>query len=242
MSTAPRPTTDSRALPTAALFDMDGLLLDSERLSLEAFVETIAHFELEAQPEVFYALVGANETAHLERLDAALGKQVDPAAFRRHWHARYMEVVSAAPVPVKRGVHELLQWFHDHDVACAVATSTNTADARHKLSGAGLLDQFRTVTGGDQVSRSKPAPDIYLVAARSIDADLRTSLAFEDSPNGVRSALAAGLDVVQVPDLIAPDDELLALGHRVHTDLLEVRDLLERETFSVRCDAGDLGS
>ena len=231
MNAPSRQATGAGTRPAAALFDMDGLLLDSERLSLDAFVETIAHFELDAQPDVFYALVGANERAHLARLGAALGQQVDAAEFRKHWHGRYMAVVSAAPVPVKPGVHELLQWFYDHDVPCAVATSTNTGDAEHKLSGAGLLEHFCTVTGGDQVTRSKPAPDIYCVAGRSIDADMRTSLGFEDSPNGVRSALAAGLDVVQVPDLIMPDDKLLALGHRVHADLLEVRDLLEREAF-----------
>lgn len=223
----------------AALFDMDGLLLDSERLSLEAYLATIDQYDLGQHDQLphrktFDLLIGANHQVHLKVLDDAFGYYVDSATFQATWEERYLSIVSAGPVPVKPGAHELLRWLDTQGIVCAVATSTNTDAAIRKLTDAGLIGYFRTLTGGDQVTNSKPAPDIYLHAGRSIDADMNRSLGFEDSPNGVRSAVAAGLDVVQVPDLIVPTEELLSLGHRVHDSLLEVRDRLATGTFQDR--------
>ncbi len=218
---------------------MDGLLLDSERLSLDAYLATVEQFDLgqystTGHRDTFNLLVGANQQAHFVVLHRAFGQHIDAAVFHKVWMDRYLSVVASGPVPVKAGAHELLQWLNEQGIVCAVATSTNTDAATHKLTDAGLIGYFRTLTGGDQVSRSKPAPDIYLHAGRSVNADMSRSLGFEDSPNGVRSALAAGLDVVQIPDLLPPTPELLALGHRVHGSLLEVRNLLAAGAFPDR--------
>lgn len=227
----------------AALFDMDGLLLDSERFSLQAYEATITDFQLGHLDEVllrrtFDQLVGVNQQAHLRVLDSAFGRHARATRFHQRWMERYHHSVAYGAVPVKAGAHELLQWFASQGIRCAVATSTQTGAAVDKLTAAGLMDYFCTVTGGDQVQQSKPAPDIYLHAGRSVDADMHRSFGFEDSPNGVRAAVAAGLDVIQIPDLIEPTAELRALGHRIHRSLLEVRDLLEAGRFQPRQQAG----
>ena len=100
-----------------------------------------------------------------------------------------------------------------------IATSTRTDRAHAALARAGLDDLFARVIGGDRVTASKPAPDIYLLACRTLGLPPQDCAAFEDSPNGVRAAVAAGLRTVQVPDILMPDAELRALGHIVAPDL-----------------------
>mgnify|MGYP000072935976 CR=1 FL=1 len=106
----------------------------------------------------------------------------------------------------------------------AVATSTRTDRAKVKLSDSGILDYFDIIIGGDQVSNSKPDPEIYLKAASELSSEPSKCLAFEDSPNGVKSAVAAGLTVIQVPDLVQPDEDLLKMGHIVLGSLADVQD------------------
>lgn len=126
-----------------------------------------------------------------------------------------------------KGVHNLLDYLHASGIPTAVATSTNTDHALHKLEQSGILHRFTTITGGDQVANGKPAPDIYLKAAKSIDANPLSCLALEDSPNGVRAAIAAGMHVIQIPELVEPDEALRSLGHTVLGDLDAVLDYLK---------------
>jgi beta-phosphoglucomutase-like phosphatase (HAD superfamily) len=104
----------------------------------------------------------------------------------------------------------------------AVATSSRTEHAREKLRQAGLLDRFRIVIGADQVHRPKPDPEVYLKVAEFLGVEPRSCLALEDSEYGVRAAHAAGMTVVQVPDMIQPTADLRALGHIVLESLKEV--------------------
>ena len=106
----------------------------------------------------------------------------------------------------------------------AVATSTRTEWAKVKLSDSGILHYFDKIIGGEQVSNSKPDPEIYLRAASELSSEPSKSLALEDSPNGVKSAVAAGLTVIQISDLVQPDENLLKMGHIVLGSLAEVQD------------------
>jgi HAD superfamily hydrolase (TIGR01509 family) len=124
---------------------------------------------------------------------------------------------------VKPGVVELIEWLESNAIPRAVATSTRRDRARAKLSQAALLPRFHDVVGGDEVGRGKPAPDIYLEAARRIDARAAQCVALEDSEPGVRAALAAGMLPIMVPDLNAPPAELLAQDLLVFPSLHEVR-------------------
>jgi len=215
----------------AVLFDMDGLLIDSERLSMQAFHDTCEQHALSGRTDVFKSLIGMNEAAHVTRLAEDLGDSVDSVVFRQDWRDRYQDLVSAAPIPVKPGVHELLQWLEQEGIKRAVATSSVTEHAESKLRNSGILAYFMTVTGGDQAERSKPHPDIFLAAGQSVNADMSRSIGLEDSHNGVHAAVAAGLSVVQIPDLVQPSDELLQLGHRVCSDLHEVLTLIKQNEF-----------
>lgn len=210
----------------AAIFDMDGLLIDSERLALETFMELAQDYRLDDMRQVYLRVIGMNSKAINAIVAEALHGRADPVQFMADWTVSYNEKIHREPVPVKPGVEALLAALAARNIPAAVATSTGTEMATDKLRRSGLLDNFQSLIGGDQVANSKPAPDIYLRAANALDIAPSHCVAMEDSPNGVRAAVAAGMQVVQIPDQLQPDAELLTLGHRVYDSIDRVIDLL----------------
>lgn len=206
----------------AVIFDMDGLLLDSETLALSAFEKTCARFELGDLSHVFRSLIGTNSVLGKALLQEGLSGIMDHEVFSADWQENYRELTENVPVPLMTGVQDFLAHTTALNIPMAVATSSQTAHAHNKLGHAGILDYFRQIIGGDQVEHSKPAPDIYLRAASALSVDPVKCLALEDSANGVRAAVAAGMTVVQIPDLVQPDKQLLELGHIVLPSLAKV--------------------
>jgi HAD superfamily hydrolase (TIGR01509 family) len=218
--------------PAALVFDMDGLLLDTERIALELFETVCRAYGCEVERDVYFRCIGSTEAGTRQILCDAMGSAFPYDAISQEWFARYHERVSTDAVPVKAGAVELLERSGELALPVALATSTRTQLARHKLRLAGLDDYFDVVIGGDAVSRGKPDPEPYLTASRALGQAPRACWAIEDSDNGVRSAHAAGLFVIQVPDLVAPSPALRALGHPVVADLHAVARLLAEH-----CDA-----
>lgn len=206
----------------AVIFDMDGLLLDTERLAWVAFGQACTAHNLIPDRAFYDSLIGLNQASSGPLVEAWLAEAEAPATDRFHgdWEEAY-HALQEEGVPVKDGAEQLLSHLHGSGIPCAVATSTAHAVARQKLDRAGLSPFLRGVVGGDQVKAGKPAPDIYLQAAQSLAADPRRCVAFEDSENGVRAAHAAGMTVVQIPDMVAPSPALLALGHAIEASLLK---------------------
>lgn len=191
------------------IFDMDGLLIDSERIAYEQFIATADEFGIEVSHEAYLECIGANARRVDEILRAVVAGLVDFAEFKAKWRKRYKFRIGNHPIPVKDGVNELLRHIKANGQFTVVATSTETPQAELKLGNAGLLGQFDAIVGGEQVVRGKPAPDIFLKAAELFQATPARCLVLEDSINGVNAAIAAGMRVVQVPDLVdpAPDSE-----------------------------------
>jgi len=203
----------------AVIFDMDGLLLDTERVVLRGFEAACDELGCVVGFDVFARMIGRNYRSSRPILEEALAGQVAIETFEAVCR-RHVQAIFEDGVPVKSGVIDLLARLREIDMPMAVATSTETARAREKLKKAELLEAFQHVVGGDQVERSKPDPDIYLEAARRLSANPAASVALEDSENGVRAAHAAGMTVIQVPDLIQPSDSLRMLGHTIAADVL----------------------
>lgn len=202
----------------AVVFDMDGLLIDSERIALRVFEQTCEHFEMGNQFDLFIKILGTNKTTADIILNEYLPAHVDKSEFTAYFESGY-SAETRKPVPLLKGVDTLLNYLDENDIPKAVATSTSTERALHKLENSGIRHRFSSITGGDQIANGKPAPDIYLKAAATIDADPRRCLALEDSPNGVKAALSANMHVIQIPQIIEPDAETKALGHLVLSDL-----------------------
>lgn len=213
----------------AVIFDLDGLLIDTERHSESAFHATAAAYGLKGKTELFLSLVGANEESHKTRLAEELEPDIDSMAFRRDWTDRFHQSIDNEAPRLLPGVPEMLEWLQSQNIKRAVATSSKTHDGEKKLIDCGIREYFPVVICGDQVARSKPFPDIYQKAAESINADLSRSLGIEDSENGVRAAHAAGLNVIQIPNLVPPSEELLVLEHKVCQSMHDVLELVQSD-------------
>jgi HAD superfamily hydrolase (TIGR01509 family) len=212
----------------AVIFDLDGLLIDTEHHSELAFHQSAEAFGIGDKGWLFQSLVGTTEDTHVTRLAEELGEVVDPRAFRKDWVDRFHQSMNDEPPGLLPGVADMLSWLEQHNIKRAVATSSRTPDGEKKLVNAGIRDFFPTVICGDQVPRSKPHPDIYLKAGSGIGADMSRSLGLEDSANGVRAAHAAGLQVIQIPDRAPPTPDLLELGHRVCDSMVDVLELIKK--------------
>ncbi len=208
------------------LFDMDGLLLDSERLYLEATRQAFEEHSFDFQTDAYLECICTPDVEAVKIMRTAYDDTLPVEKVMARAAELYRKRVHSEPVPLKEGCLELLGFLEENDIKCAVVTSTRTELAEHKLRLAGIHDAFSFVIGGDQVTRSKPAPDIYLRGVEKMGVPVEACLALEDSENGVRAAVVAGLQVVQVPDLKAPSDEFLTLGHEVLPSLRAVKDYL----------------
>ena len=209
---------------SAVIFDMDGLLLDTERISLAAFNDACGCFGLADHTAVFIRCVGGTHAHTLQVLQEGLGEQVDHLDFAATWGAKFTERTTARPIPLKQGAVQLLERLSGRRLPLAVATSTTSAEADQWLRATGIRHHFDAIVGGDQVDRSKPHPDTYLKAAAALGQSPQRCLALEDSENGVRAAVSAGMTVIQIPDLVPVSPALRQLGHTVLASLDEVGD------------------
>ncbi|PSW67405.1 phosphatase [Photobacterium leiognathi subsp. mandapamensis] len=214
---------------SAFIFDMDGLLLDTERVCMDVFKQTCKSFNLPYLETAYLNIIGRNESGVEEVLRASYGDTMDYPVFRKQWKQTYLNIVENQAIPVKNGVIELLQWLQQQHVPMVVATSTNKQLALKKLELAGLSSFFSAITAGDEVSKGKPDPEIYLLAAKRLNVKPEQCLAFEDSNNGIKAAIAANMQAFQIIDLVKPSDEVKTFGHHVFPSMHETLALLKQQ-------------
>ena len=215
------------AWPAAVVFDMDGLLLDSERVALNLFAQAAAELNLPWEHKVGLRMIGLNSRESDKRVLQAFGADYPIATLRKRFGDLYEELIDRGGISTKPFAHELLQALKENQIPCAVATSTQRTRAELKLARSGLLPYFQVLACGDEVARSKPAPDIFLLAAERLGQQPEQCLVLEDSNAGVRGAVAAGMSVVMVPDLLEPDPEVIQMGVPCIESLKDVLDYFQ---------------
>lgn len=204
----------------AVMFDMDGLLLDTEAIYLETFVDTRVDFGLSPSPDAFLRCVGLVEETSKAVVVQSLEGKVDYEPFVTDWDRRIADRI-AKGIPTKPGVKELLSGLASCGMPMGVATSTKTMRARHHLEECGLLPFLSHVVGRDLVAHRKPNPEPYLKLAELLGVSPSDCIAFEDSDVGTRAAFASGAYTVQVPDLVQPSVDVRNLGHIIAPSLLD---------------------
>lgn len=205
----------------AAIFDMDGTLLDTESVFRDIVFDVCTELGFEMTHDVHRSMVGSSHERTNQLLIEAYGVAFPYALFDERCRV-IMRERSHGGVPVKPGAREFITELRERGIPTAVATSSRNPHAEHHLKAAGLLDLFETVVTRDDVVHPKPHPEPYLTAARRLGVDPLRCLAVEDSHSGVRAAHAAGMQTVMVPDLVGPSDEIHALGVFVMESLVEL--------------------
>lgn len=209
----------------AVVFDMDGLLFDTETLYREAMQATAMRLGVEMSDATFLRMIGLPAEASRLLLTDHYGSDFD---VQRFWieSATIFRAMGEGRHYLKAGVVELLDLIDELKLTRAIATSSGHGSVERNLSRHGLTARFHAIVAHGDYARGKPNPDPYLVAAQRLGVAPEHCLALEDSHNGVRSAAAAGMMTVMVPDLLPPDDDIRKLCVRVVRDLHEVRALV----------------
>lgn len=211
--------------PKAVVFDMDGLLFDTETLYNEALLNAAERMGYVMTSEVLLGMIGMPWAACEGYLRPHFGDGFDVERFMAlssaEFHAR-----EAAELCMKQGVVEILDHLDACNLPRAIATSSARPTVDRHLIQFGLVGRFHAIVASGDYPRGKPAPDAYLTAAGCLAIHPADCLALEDSYTGVRAAAAAGMMTIMVPDILGPTDEMHALCVRIAQDLHEVRALI----------------
>jgi HAD superfamily hydrolase (TIGR01509 family) len=199
--------------PWGVIFDMDGLIFDTERVFMEQLAVAMAEEGYRLNRKVYCKSLGMSGK-NLEKLMLS-EYGVDYPFYEMGKRARERVDMIAATVglTVKPQIPELLDDLKKKGVVCAVASSTHSDTVARYLTDAGLREYFSVIVGGEMVKRSKPEPDIFLLACERCGFKTDQALVLEDSENGVRAAVAAGISVICVPDLKMPEPEICQMAH-----------------------------
>lgn len=208
----------------AVVFDMDGVIFDSERLVLECWQKIAQEYGLSGMREAFMPCIGTNSVMTREIVLNYYGADFPYDEFRKKSSVLFHEIVDRGELPIKKGVRELMDYLREKRVTMAVASSTRLQAVTQELKQAGLYEYFQVVMGGDQLKKSKPEPDIYLMACEKLDINPADAYAIEDSYNGIRSSHSAGMRPIMVPDMLPPTEEMRGKSVAVLEDLLQVKE------------------
>ena len=209
------------------IFDMDGLMFDTERIWATLWEPALAGLGLsykEGLDEAARGTAGDSMRAVLRRF---YGPDCDPDRIIEALHEQG-ETAFLAPPPKKPGLDEILAWLEQRHIPMVVASSSRMASILRHLNNWHMADHFKALISGEQFSASKPDPEIFLTAAKALGTVPAETLVLEDSYNGVRAGAAGGFVTVMVPDLAQPDDEMRRLYTAECASLHEVRRMLEK--------------
>lgn len=207
---------------TVVIFDMDGTIFDSEQLVLDSWERIGEKYGIADVRQALTDCIGVNIQKTQEIVHAHYGKDFEFEKYRKEASTLFHEYVRENGLPLKKGVKELLQYLKENEIPVGLASSTRLAVVEEELRQAGLYDYFQVVVGGDQLKRSKPEPDIYLMTCEKMGAAPECAYAVEDSHNGIRAAYSAGMMPIMVPDLLPATEEMYAKSAAVFDDLLQV--------------------
>ena len=212
----------------AIVFDMDGLLFDSERIVQRSWEEAGNQLGLKHMGETIYHTLGMNLAGRNHYFRNTIAKDFPCEEFAKQARIWFYKIVNEEGLPMKNGARELLEYGKANGYRMAIATSSRREYALKNLKAAKIYDFFDAGVFGDMVQHAKPDPEIYLKACDSIGAAPANCIALEDAPAGIRAAYAAGMKPIMIPDLVAPTPEIEALLYETCDTLLGVIGILEK--------------
>ena len=209
---------------TGAIFDMDGLMFDTERLVFENWLQMMTELGYAYDLDFFKQTIGKRKKEVELIYRNTYGEAFPYWELADRGKARYVRRVKAEGIPVKKGLFDILNRLKDRHIKIALATSTSRQTAAMNLTLAGVSDYFDALVCGEDVTNGKPHPEVFLTASERLGLAPCECLAFEDSINGIKSAHAAGNITVMVPDFLQPTDEIVPMIDYLCEDLSQAAD------------------
>ncbi len=213
----------------AVIFDMDGVIFDSETLVFQCWNVVAEKYGIKNVEEVCTQCLGINAVETKERFLTYYGRDFPYEEYKKEMAELFHKTAAEGGLELKPGVVELLAFLKEHGYKTAVASSTRKAVVESELTSAGIIHYFDQIVCGDMVKKSKPEPDIYLAAAEKIGVNPDTCYAIEDSYNGIRSAHRAGMDVIMVPDMLPANKEMEEICCNIFDSLFQVTAFLQEK-------------
>ena len=210
----------------AVIFDMDGVIFDSERIGLQEWIKLGEKYSIPDIAQVYPKCIGVNAVYSKRIFTEHYGENFPYDSYRQEIFKEIDKNYGNGKMPLKSGIGELLLFLKEMEWHVGLASSTQQEVVKRLLYNAELLPYFETLTCGDMVKKSKPEPDIFLKAAETLGVKPEECIVIEDSYNGIRAASKAGMFSIMIPDMFAPDEEMKQLASAIFNNLHEVREFL----------------
>lgn len=220
----------------AVIFDMDGILFDSERIITTCWYEQgeALHIPREKMKIAVEGCIGLNRNDTQTFFQELFGEELNYPEFRESTSKRFYQTIAEKGLPVMKGAYEILEFLEKTPLKIGLASSSCSENVWRHIRDHDMEHFFQIVICGDNVEHSKPEPDIYLKACKEIGVPPEKCIAIEDSPNGIRSAHAAGMIPIMVPDQVQPSEELMQLIYRKFDSLTDVKTYIQKEILSLQ--------
>ena len=209
------------------IFDMDGVHIDTEKISFNSFREVLSQYNYEMSEAFYLTMIGRNVKSIKELMINEYGEEFPFEEVYEKKVKIAVDTINRDGVIVKPGVHEIIDYLRDNNFKIAVATSTRRERAHYLLEQIGIKDKVNYIICGDQVENSKPDPEIFLKAAKGINIPPENCIVIEDSDAGILAASKAGMMGINVPDMKMPDENMKKLAFKICSNLLEVKTYIE---------------
>ncbi|MCF0237679.1 MAG: HAD family phosphatase [Sphaerochaetaceae bacterium] len=202
---------------------MDGIIFDSEKAVIDQWIIVADKYGIPNIKDTFIKCIGTSYKDTQKVFEQTYGPGFDYMKYRNEMSKLYHEKYDNGLLPLKKGAVEILQTFKKEGVRLALASSSNINTVKSELKGAGLLDYFEVVLGGNMVTQGKPHPEIFLKTATELKVKPEETYVIEDSFNGIRAAYNGGFIPIMVPDILLPNEEMREKSKLIFNDLVEVK-------------------
>jgi len=211
------------------IFDMDGLMFDTERLTYEIINQVMTEKGYDYSLDFYKQTIGKRSVDVVSMYKEKFGDDFDYQAMKAGNMEIFWDYTAQKGVPAKKGLFDLLDYLKEKDIRIALATSTTAKSATEMLKRGKVIDYFDVLMCGDSVVNGKPDPEIFAKACENLGLTPNECMGLEDSFNGIISSSDAGLVTVMIPDLIPPTEKIKNRCYKVCNDLTEVIEILKKE-------------
>ena len=212
----------------AFIFDMDGLILDTERIAFRSYKEALKEYGYDFTAAFFLTLVGTNVKLTKELCLNRYGSWFPFDLLHENHNKITDKYIKENGVPLKEGVNELIDYLKENEYKIALATSSDREKAEYLLELVEIKDKFDYIICGNDIVNSKPNPEIFLKVAENLKVEPKECIVIEDSKTGIQAAVNAGMKAINVPDMKKPDNEVKSMAFKIFNSLLDVKEYISK--------------